>query len=163
MQGEKYVINPNDDGITHINIYSKGKIALGRMLSNFYKTEINMPEGKFMSVEGYWHWLSIEDCPEKEALRNAYGANAKMLGKGLRKTKERRFDSDFENKIIKAIWEKAKQKENLALFLPEYKNLPFEHYYVFGGRVVDAKEKFLWMINRISDMRDYIYKTYLKT
>jgi len=31
------MINPEEDGITHINIYSKGKTDLGRMLSNFAK------------------------------------------------------------------------------------------------------------------------------
>lgn len=159
MQEEKYVINPNDDGAKHINIYSQGKTALGKMLSNFYRANIDTPDGKFMSVEGYWYWLSIEDCPEKEALRNAYGIDAKKLGIEILKTKEKRFEPDFENKIMKAIWSKVKQKENLALFVPRYKDVPFEHYYNYGGKVVDVKEKYRWLIDRISDMRDYIYKT----
>lgn len=160
IQGENVIIDPNDDGVKHINIYSKGKTALGRMLSNFYRANIDTPDGKFLSVEGYWYWLSIEDCPEKEALRNTYGIYAKMLGKKILETKNKRFEPDFENKIMKAIWSKVKQKENLALFIPKYRDLPFEHYYNYGGKIVNVKEKYRWLIDRITDMRDYIYRTY---
>ena len=52
---------PATDGINHINIYSKGKTEVGRILSNFntpfFKYET--PHGKFRSLEGYYHWLRV--------------------------------------------------------------------------------------------------------
>lgn len=36
--------------------------------------------------------------------------------------------------------------------------LPFEHYYNFGGKVVDVKNKYIRMIDAIDRMRDYILK-----
>jgi len=41
------------DGVTHINIYSKGKTSLDRALSNFAHTPIETVDGKFASIEGY--------------------------------------------------------------------------------------------------------------
>lgn len=51
--------NPDEDGVTHINIYSKGKTELGRWLTNFSYSPFNHPEyGKFLSMEGFWCWVS---------------------------------------------------------------------------------------------------------
>lgn len=146
-----FIYNSQTDGLTHINIYSKGKTQLGKMLSNFYKFPINTSDGFFMSVEAYWYWLSIEDCKEKEILRNCYGANAKQTGKKLLETKNRRFDDDFERKILKAIWYKFRRNKNLIA--PNFRDLPFEHYYEYGGKVIDVKEKYSWMIEGIEKMR----------
>lgn len=71
------MVDPNEDGVTHINIYSQGKTELGRMLSNFYKCRIDTKDGVFNSVEGYWYWLGIEDCKEKDALKTLSGYQAK--------------------------------------------------------------------------------------
>jgi len=46
------------DGVTHINIYSKGKTKLGRLLTNFAHTPFTHAEyGQFASVEGFWYWI----------------------------------------------------------------------------------------------------------
>jgi predicted NAD-dependent protein-ADP-ribosyltransferase YbiA (DUF1768 family) len=145
-------VNPYDDGISHINIYSQGKTNLGKMLSNFYKYPIKTRDGSFMSVEAYWYWMSIEDCKEKEILRELYGFNAKKMGKDILNTKQSRFDVDFEHKILKAIWYKFKR--NSHLLTPENSQLPFEHYYNFGGKVVGVKNKYVWMIQGIEKMRE---------
>lgn len=147
-------MNPSEDGISHINIYSQSKTELGQMLSNFYKYPIKTEDGDFMSVEGYWYWLSIEDCTEKEVLRKVYGFNAKKVGKEILQTKNKRFDTDFEKKIIKAIWYKFKR--NAHLIKDQFKDLPFEHYYNFSGCVRDVKDKYLWMIEAITKMRNYL-------
>lgn len=154
---EEKEINPSFDGVEHINIYSKGATELGKMLSNFAKFPIETEDGNFMSVEGYWYYLSIaENEPRREELRKAYGYWAKKLGKEIlqetNEGKSSRFDDDFENKILKAI--RYKFERNIHLITPELKNLPFEHYYNFGGKVVDVKEKYQWMIDGISQMRD---------
>ena len=148
------MINPKQDGISHVNIYSQGKTELGRMLSNFYHYQVITKDGNFTSVEGYWYWLGIEDCTEKEVLRNLYGYNAKKTGNDLKGRFKERFDKDFERKIINAIWYKVKR--NLNLFTPDVSALPFEHYYNFGGKIVDVKSKYLWMIDSIDKMRHYV-------
>jgi hypothetical protein len=150
------MIDYTQDGITHINIYSQGKTALGRMLSNFSRFHIVTPDGEFESVEGYWHWLGIEDCPEKEMLRNYYGYSAKKYGTELKKIKKNRVDEDFKKKILNAIWYKVKR--NARLFTSENNSLPFEHYYLFGTKVHDVKSKYVWMIDGIEKMRAYIIK-----
>ena len=44
------------DGMTHINVYSKGKTEIGRWLSNFAYSPIDLGnEGYFSSIEGYWY------------------------------------------------------------------------------------------------------------
>lgn len=152
-------IKDTDDGITHINIYSKGKTDLGKMLSNFYNFPIHTDDGDFLSVEGYWYWLSIDDSVrEKEELRCLYGFNAKSRGKEILKEtndgKSSRFEPDFENKILKAIWYKFRRNANLLT--PEYRRLPIVHYYCYGGKVVDVTSKYQWLIDGITKMRDYL-------
>jgi hypothetical protein len=58
---------PEEDGVTHINIYSKGKTELGRWLTNFSYSPFNHPEyGKFLSMEGFWYWDSRPRNLEKQ-------------------------------------------------------------------------------------------------
>ena len=79
------VIDPNLDGITHINVYSGSRTELGRMLSNFCLEEIYTKDGRFMSVEAYWFWLGISpDCKERECMRDLFGYQAKAKGTYLR-------------------------------------------------------------------------------
>jgi len=149
-----YLLVPETDGITHINIYSKGKTLLGRMLSNFYYFPFETKDGKFCSVEGLWHWLGIEPCKDKEILRVLYGYKAKEIGMKLKKMYKRVFDENFEQKILKAI--EYKIYHNLDMFTDKLKYLPFEYYYVFGDKVVDMKEKYKWMIDGIDKIRNDI-------
>lgn len=151
------MINPKNDGIDHINIYSQALTPLGKMLSNFYKYPVKTKDGDFLSVEGYWYWLSIEDCEEKEVLRKCYGYWAKKTGVEILKTKQSRFDDNFEHKILNAIWYKFKR--NKELIISDYQTLPFEHYYNFGGKVVDVKDKYKWMISGIESMRNKILES----
>ncbi len=150
------MIDPKLDGIKFVNIYSQGKTELGRMLSNFYPYEINTPYGKFKSVEGYWHWLGIDDCPDKEILRTLYGYQAKQKGTELKKCLPSRFDEEFQKKILDAIWYKVSRKREL--FCEPVIRLPFEHYYVFGACVIDVKSKYQWMVDGIDKMRNRIIK-----
>lgn len=151
------LLSQYEDGITHINTYSKGKTELGRMLSNFAKCPITTDDGNFMSVEGYWYWMSIDNSvAEKENLRKLYGYYAKSTGIDILKRtnngKSSRWDNDFENKILKAIW--CKFQKNKHLILPEYENLPLVHYYVFNGKTVDVTRRYQWMIDGMNKMKD---------
>jgi hypothetical protein len=70
------------DGLTHINIYSQAKTALGRALSNFNDNWITTLDGDFASIEAYWYWLGCQH-PDKELLRPLHGAEAKRVGRDL--------------------------------------------------------------------------------
>ncbi|MFE4571397.1 NADAR family protein [Paenibacillus chitinolyticus] len=148
------MIDPLQDGVSHINIYSQGKTELGKMLSNFTKCDILTKEGQFSSVEGYWYWLGIEDCSEKEVLRSLSGYQAKRIGSELKKKYQTKKDEEFQAKILRSIWEKV--KKNSHMFRSETAALPFEHYYNYGGKIVDVKDKYIWLINGIDKIRKFV-------
>lgn len=120
--------NPDEDGITHINIYSKAKTELGRLLTNFSDLAVEIPEhGWFASVEGYWYWLSTGK--QHEGLRRLWGASAKSYGKKLDKVPM--DESAFHDYIKRAILLKIEQHPHLRQLLKE-STLPLAHYYVYG-------------------------------
>jgi hypothetical protein len=102
LAGNKYggygeMIPEGVDGIDHINVYSKGKTALGRWLTNFAYSPITIPEfGDFASIESYWYFLGCED----DNLRHLHGFAAKKTGKAIPKTIDR---PNFNELICKAI------------------------------------------------------------
>lgn len=124
-------MNPAEDGKTHVNVYSKGKTLLGRLLSNFANTPFVHPEdGEFASVEGYWYWLSCKD----DALRGLHGFNAKKYGRSVRAA-DWRSDDEFKRKVCLAL--KSKVDQNLGLMnLLRLNKLPLVHYYVYQDKVV---------------------------
>lgn len=151
-------LDPQQDGITHINVYSGSRTELGRMLSNFYRENIATKDGEFMSVEAYWFWLGISpDCPFRDSLRELSGYDAKKCGTQLRLYYPAQEPvEDFEDRIIRAIWFKV--RKHIDLFRPEYKDLPLKHYYVYGkGTVKDVYGKYWWMIEAQEKMKKYIY------
>ena len=146
-------IDTTKDGLEYINMYSKAKTPLGRMLSDFFHFPIETEDGHFESVEGYWYWLSLPINEETEIMRRLYGFQAKNKGRELRKKygeENLRFDERFEEKILAAI--RYKVERNKKLIKPEYKNLPIIHYYTFDGKVFDVTEDFPWLVAGITDI-----------
>lgn len=141
------MINPEEDGITHINIYSKGQTSLGRWLSNFTYVPLITEDGAFSSVEGYWYWL-LCDHPDKDQLRLTHGFYAKKLGRKL-KAKDWDDSEEFKNKIKKCLLIKA----NLVVDMFDDNMLPFEHYYVYAGKVVQPKEG-QWIVDFFNSIRE---------
>src|SRR5574342_342059 len=92
------MFTPETDGVTHINIYSKGKTELGRWLSNFTEASIETEDGHFASIEGYWYWLSTKD----DALREMVGNAAKKYGRAMR-GKDWVETEEFRGKIRRAL------------------------------------------------------------
>ncbi len=142
-------MNPKEDGVTHLNVYSKALTELGRFLSNFTPAPFIHPEdGKFKSVEGYWYWLSCKD----ENLRNLYGYTAKAYGRTMG-GKDWVDDDEFKRKIRLAI----KAKINAY---PEYKEefmknkLPFVHYYVYGEDYVVEPKEGAWIMKALEELKD---------
>jgi hypothetical protein len=141
------MINPNFDGIDHINIYSKGKTELGKSLTNFAHTPVNLGKyGYFESIEGFWFWLGTGD----DKLRNMYGYQAKQYGGQLQKYKV----ENFEEVIKWSLEEKVKQHPIIMKMLAE-STLPFKHYYVYGNtqnyKVVNAG--FEWITEKWEEIR----------
>lgn len=130
---EKLVLTPDDDGITHINIYSQGKTREGRELSNFdHKPFVHKEFGAFASVEGFYYWLGCQD----ERLRHAHGYEAKKLGQSLPVV--RRWNKEkFESLILEALALKLERYPALANKLAE-STLPLTHYY---AKYYDGKLK----------------------
>lgn len=122
------VLSAESDGQDHINVYSRGRTLLGRLLSNFAETPFEVPvDGRFKSVEGYWYWLSCRD----ERLRSLSGYQAKQVGRESRGTSSMHVP-DFEDRILLAVNAKLAAHRDIADML---KNsfLPLKHYYEYNG------------------------------
>lgn len=147
---EKLLCVPKDDGITHINVYSKGKTKLGRALSNFAPLGFEHPiDGKCASVEGYWYYLKTGR--QFPYLKNLWGFNAKTEGKKYPYVEL----SDFIIQIKQAITCKILQNPNLSSALKK-SDLPLTHYYSYGSDdnpkviLMDADR---WMLDHIEAIR----------
>jgi predicted NAD-dependent protein-ADP-ribosyltransferase YbiA (DUF1768 family) len=146
---KKIKISFHNDGIDHINVYSKGKTHLGRLLSNFAYTPIKTEDGDFVSIEGYWYWL-LCDHPQRDELRKKFGNDAKALGRQLGATDWPLDDVEFERKILEAIRVKVYSNQEIKSLLIKT-DLPFVHYYVYSNKVkmVSGCDWFLSEFDRI--------------
>lgn len=154
MNDNRLVLNPEEDGTTHINIYSKGATDLGKKLSNFYHAPIDTDFGKFQSIEGYWHWLRTKPKIEKrENLRNLWGSSAKILGGSLEKNPNIN-EEKFKFLIKYALLLKFDTYDTIREPFKK-STLPLTHYYVYGGKVQYAGYE--WIVKFLEDVRT-IYK-----
>ncbi|AZU98315.1 hypothetical protein SEPL_056 [Salmonella phage SE_PL] len=148
---EKY-FDPTEDGLTHINTYSKGRTVLGRMLSNFaYSPFVYEPYGKFDSVEGFWYWYLTGQ--KHEDLRTVSGSYAKVLG---RKYESDRVEHSLTEETIEvmqgAIISKIAQNKELQKMLIS-STLPLCHYYFMYGRVINPFDGHDWFSETLEDIR----------
>jgi hypothetical protein len=129
-------INPEKDGIDHINIYSKAKTELGRLLSNFAYSPISLKDdGSFNSIEAYWYWL-LCDHVHRDKLRETWGFEAKQVGRDLRaKDWPSKSSNHFEAKIKVALLQKAESHKKIQELIIQ-SELPFRHYYVYDKKMV---------------------------
>ncbi len=140
--------NPDEDGITHINVYSKGKTELGRLLSNFAETPFKHEKyGYFASMEGYWYFVKT-GC-EHDELRRLYGASAKA--QGMRFHIVPIEDDEFKTLICQGITAKIRQNPTLEKMLAE-SQLPLTHYLVYGSKVVPLPQH-SWQMECLEDLR----------
>lgn len=148
-------IDPELDGVGHINIYSSAKTSLGRLLSNFARTPFFHPEyGYFASMEGFYYWASTGKMHDE--LKPLYGYLAKKKGKEFPVVKYRKFQED----VTRAAKLKVIQNPEILELLSR-NDLPFYHYYVYGGtHVVDRTEQSRWLINAIEQASDNLQSLY---
>ncbi len=146
------MIDPKEDGISHINIYSQAKTQLGRFLTNFSDCNIQTEDGPFRTIEGYWYWLACQD----DRLRTTDGWGSKKLGRELR-APDWPTVPDFEKKILKAISIKLQDPWCIEALIRSG-TLPFFHYYVYGSKVQMPKDG-LWMLAFITEFRDELVRS----
>jgi hypothetical protein len=141
-------INPAEDGYTHINVYSKGRTELGRLLTNFADTPFHHPDyGWFASMECYWYWVGTGK--QHDDLRDLYGYPAKEYGRRY----ERITCPDFQFDIEAGLFYKIAQHPDLAQRLIN-SNLPFAHYYLYGGTKVVVPSGSEWLLLQLEALRD---------
>lgn len=144
--GLKYV---QEDGVSHINVYSRGATELGKQLSHFWKKPFVHPfYGKFNSMEGFWHYIKAE-APDDQ-LRTLHGPEAKFYGAAL--PRGRLYDS-FYDVIIEANFHKIVQNAELAQMVVD-STLPFDHYFLLPpGPVFVRKPGFEWLVEGLEKIR----------
>lgn len=154
MDAASNLFLPANDGIDHVNVYSRGRTELGRLLSNFAHTPFVVPlHGRFASVEAYWYWLQCADGPARERLRSLSGFAAKREGRALRSPDCRRANGlEFRRCIARAIREKIWHTPGLAAALAAC-SLPLTHYYVYADRVITPPEN-EWVLEAIAYYRE---------
>lgn len=156
MVAERNNLGPQYDGIYHINIYSQGKTALGRNLSNFAVTPFTYePYGTFKSVEGFWYYY-FTGCQHEE-FKRMWGLQAKQNGKKL--LEKELINEQDKSIIIEAIRCKLRQNETVRHMLRD-SVLPLKHYYVFGPKIVELPQH-QWQIDEINRIRDILHKKHV--
>lgn len=167
-------IKPNEDGINHINVYTKGKTELGKMLSNMYKSPTKFyfenENLTLNTIEGFWYFLIIYygSGIKEYSLLDLSGFKAKEEGKI--KIKELNINSleikneeYFREEIKKALKEKVKQNKRILSEI-SYSNLIFKHYYFYGkeenAKVIE-KNEYDWILEVFEEIRKKM-KIFLK-
>lgn len=154
---------PKDDGITHINVYSKGSTELGKLLTNFSRSPFDYPPyGRFESVEGFWYYY-LTGC-KHEVFKTLWGFKAKQEGK---KYRDDRVDiegltNEQKGVILEAVRCKLRQNKSILLKLTQSR-LPLAHYYYYGD-VHNPKiynlPQYDWLIDELVRIRDLMQKDF---
>lgn len=119
------IIDVHTEGKNHINACSHSSTELGKMLSNFYESPFTHDTlGSFLSVEGFWFYITTGLTHEE--LRNLSGYEAKAFGEAL----PRLYPENFANLLYEALYAKLEQNEHIAEAAIANK-LPLYHYYTY--------------------------------
>ena len=162
---KEYILKHSDmyllenDGVDHLNIYSRGKTELGRFLSNFTLSPFTHPKfGSFNTIEGFWQY--IKTGKKYECFRTLSGMDCKKISKQY----EKQDCDNFQRYIKEAILLKIESNEKFKLLLKE-STLPLTHYYYYGDQssykiIIPDNNK--WVISYIEDIRKYLNNKALK-
>lgn len=143
----------SEDGITHINCYSKGLTELGRLLTNFAHTPFEHTKyGHFESVEGLWYFLKTGRLYDK--FRTLHGHQAKKVGQKLVPKVDAQdkieIPQEFKEDILEGIRCKLRQNKDILAMMVDT-DLPFAHYYYYGDPTQNPPIKTLPEYNWIMD------------
>ena len=143
--------DPEQDGINHINVYTRAKTALGQDLSNLAHIPFNHPQhGFFASIEAFWYWAKTG--MRHDALRRLYGATAKSAG--IRLNPVMMDEEQFKNLIRDAIRLKVVQNRKLCENIRK-STMPFRHYFVYGSApyVIREPKQHKWQMDCLEETR----------
>lgn len=160
MRSINYIIG---DGTDHLNVYSKAKTELGRMLSNFYECQIVTHHGIFNSVEGYYHYLGLSPkVRDRESLRSLSGYQAVLKAEELKSANKSAIvnmpQQLFQDCINNAVSYKMNKCQDIILKDPELYDLPLTHYIIVKQtqEIYDYTEKYKWWLDNIDRTRKEI-------
>lgn len=153
---------PREDGITHINVFSKSRSKLGRMLSNFARTPITTETDKFATVESWWYWTKMNNIntscivplftdEQLIEIKDKIGKEAKDYFRALYKNDSSEFSPTKEQlkETYKLKLEQHPEVKELLL-----KNtLPLAHYYMMFNKKVSA-DSTLWTALLWDEIKD---------
>ena len=146
MKRKPVLFDPVNDGVDHINVYSKGQTELGRLLSNFPHTPFEHPSyGNFASMEAYYYWLA--SGMRHDWLKPLYGFKAKEIGRGCDKV----YCEHFDQLLYEGLECKVGQNDHIRILLTD-SVLPLAHYYVYGGKPLDGGHS--WLTDGLMDIRN---------
>lgn len=145
-------IDPTEDGVTHVNVYSRGATQLGRSLSNFSECNIVHPHfGQFRTLEGLWYYMKTGFTEDE--LRVTNGKNTRETGKKLTSQHYPLFSKMFKLGMLEKLDRNPQLQQ--ALIANE---LPLEHYYVYGGKVF-SQERHRWQLDYWTLLRSTLQNT----
>lgn len=146
--------HPKNDGIDHINIYTRGKTRLGRLITNLSDVPVTHPTyGRFRTAEGLWFYLKSGKAHEE--LRAMSGFEVKRYARGLVNVWNKEFQAEFKQGLKQKILDHSELRD---LFVES--TLPFTHYYVYESKRPDVEPKVVvpkdsvWMIEYIEALRE---------
>jgi hypothetical protein len=140
---------PVNDGIDHINVYSKSKTTIGRQLSNFAATPFTYNGLNFSSVEAAWYFFKTGQ--KHHFLRELTGFAAKRDGKRL----ERIEFPEFNETILECIRCKFRQNKKLLMDFAAT-SLPLSHYYYWGEEdnpKIVRLPQYQWIVDELERIR----------
>lgn len=143
---------PANDGVDHINVWSRAATSLGQFLSNFTYAPFTHPEhGDFVSVEGYWYWLAAGCNTDNDRMRSLFGASAKFAGSELETVPME--DLDFQAQIALAIRAKLDAHPDWRKSMAA-STLPFRHYFVVSnGKHCVELPRHRWLMELLESLR----------
>lgn len=122
--------DPSDDGVKHINVYTRGRTALGRNLSNFQECNIEHPHfGHFRTLEGLWYFLKT-GCKD-EMLRVMNGHDSRRHGAKLPAVHYPLFNKMFKLGMVEKLDKNLQLQRDLV-----QNELPLVNYSNYQGRVI---------------------------
>jgi predicted NAD-dependent protein-ADP-ribosyltransferase YbiA (DUF1768 family) len=158
--------NPLEDGVTHVNVYSKSRCLLGRLLSNFAHTPIEQEGLKFESIESWWYYTKMKNInagglfpifteEQLNEVSKSVGNSAKQKFRELYKEDSTSYNPTREE-VLEIYILKAESHEDLNRLLLENK-LPFSHYYMMFDKKVNADD-YLWTAELWNEVKEKIIK-----
>jgi hypothetical protein len=151
-------VNKEDDSISHVNIYSRGKTPLGQVLSNFAHTPITVGDDTFESVESWWYWtkmnkindsslVPIFDDQQLSTVKTLVGNDAKTYFRNQYTVKDTTQFNPTKEELKQIYLIKLEQHPRIIPMLLN-NTLPFAHYYIMKNKDTGIYEKvdnnYLW-------------------